>query len=389
MYEREQPRVAVLCGGLPADVRHLSRAAEEVDLHVYRSSWMHQRSATSQESPVGVTVRSFPPVVRLQRGHLTFAYRGLRRRLDEDVPDVVHVISEPWGLLALQAANWVRKRPNSRLVLHGCDTIWHHGSLAKRVVRRALLGRTLPVTDAWVAENGKALALGRPNGLPESAALARIHTNPRDGRLFRWPSPEERARARAALGVADGDIAVGLIGRLVPQKGVALFLDAAESLLRAGFAGRFLIAGTGPMADEVLARASDRIRPLMHVAHPHGVVDLLRALDVIACPSLTTPTWEDQAPRAVLEAMMSGCIPVGTPTGGIPEMLGGRGVLAASTGVGDLAVAIERAAELSRDLPAREDLAEWAAAQFSGDAVGGQLLDVWRSVLAQRPARCP
>ena len=383
MADPNRLRIAFVVGGLPVDVRHLEAASRDVDLTVYRSLWQPPHVTTRTSVPPGLRVRNFNPVVRSGRGHLAFVYRGMRHAFAQDSPDVVHVLSEPWGLLAVQAAAWTRAHPATRLVVHGCDTTWHHGGAAEKLIRRSLLGRTMRSTHAWVAESGKALDLAAGNGLPEGSLRARIHTNPRDGRLFRPPEPAERTRARAALGVAEDRVAVGLLGRLVPEKGVRLFLDAAESLLHGGFPGTFFIAGEGPLQDEVRHRASPRLVSLGKLAHPRGVLELFQALDVLACPSLAT--LEDQGPRSLLEAMMCGCIPVGTPTGAIPEMLGEHGALAQSTQPGAVAEAIASAAQLSRDRGRRMQLASWAHDLYSADAVAGQLVDLWHAV-ASRPA---
>jgi len=380
-------RVALVLGGLPADMRYLEVAAREVALTVYHSRWQPPHVQTSTAAPSGLRIRDFNPVVHSRRGHLTFVLRGLRQALTDDGPDVVHVLSEPWGLLSVQAAAWIRSNPNARLVLHGCDTKWHHGGGAERWLRRRLLRRTLPSTDAWVAESRKALDLAAHNGLSETSLHARIHTNARDGELFRPPTSADRTRARVALGVAEDQVAVGLLGRLVPEKGVRLFLDAAESLLRDGFPGRFLVAGDGPLRDEVNRRTSSQMVTLGMLSHPTGVLELFSALDVLACPSLTTPSWEDQGPRSLLEAMMCGCMPVGTPTGAIPEMLDGHGVIAASTEAHAVADAIIDAAAMARDGMGTQ-LASWAHGLYSADAVANQLIDLWRSV-ADRPAVSP
>jgi glycosyltransferase involved in cell wall biosynthesis len=370
----------MLFGGLPVDVRYLELVAQEVRLTAYCSTWLPARIPTASVPPRGVPVRRLRPVVRAERGHLAFCYAGLRSALDADRPDVVHVLSEPWGLLAVQAARWVRTNPPARLVLHGCDTIWHHGSRSEQLVRRSLLRRTLPTTHAWAAESGKALGVARRNGLPAASRTARIHTNPRDAATFRRPDPGERARARAGLGLVDNRPAIGILGRLVPEKGIRLFLDAADALQRQGFPGRFLVAGDGPLRDEVQRRATDHLRPLGGLAHPVGVQTFFHALDVITCPSLTTPDWEDQGPRSLLEAMMCGCIPVGTPTGAIPEMLAGHGVLAESVTAPAVAHAIGQAAAIAADPARADDLARWAQSIYSSDAGARQLVDLWRSV---------
>jgi glycosyltransferase involved in cell wall biosynthesis len=180
-------------------------------------------------------------------------------------------------------------------------------------------------------------------------------------------------------------VAVALLGRLVPEKGVREYLDAADALTRRGFAGQFFVAGAGPLADEVRRRASGHIRALEVLSHPHGVAELMRALDVIACPSLSTPTWEDQGPRIVVEAMMTGCVPVATPTGALSEMLDGHGVITASTSAEDISVGIASAAVLAADDQLRVALADWAHESYSGRAVGELLVELW-STAASRPA---
>lgn len=373
-------RVAFVCGGLPVDSSHLQLAAEGTDLIVHRSSWVPAGVAVCRTPPRGVRVIDHAPAWRSRRGHLAFVYPGLFEALERQRPDVVHVVSEPWGLLAVQAAHWVRRRALTRLVLHGCDTQWHHGSRAERVARRALLRFTLPTTAAWLAESDKALDVARRSGLPVGSLVSRIHTNPRDGGLFRRPESEARLAARARLGVAADEVAVGFLGRLAPEKGLEMFLDAAQSLLAAGRPMRFFVAGDGPMREEVERRSAPGLVFLGRLDHPVGVVQLFSALDVLACPSLTTPDWEDQGPRSVLEAMMCGCIPVATRTGALPEMLAGRGVLTSSLDAEALGSALLLAAELSGDDLERDRLAAWAQATWSSPAVAEKLLRVWRTV---------
>jgi glycosyltransferase involved in cell wall biosynthesis len=381
---RDFPRlhVAVICGGLPLDATHLAEASHDVELTVYCSLWSPQGRNAGKNTPFGVTVRDFMPLVRTNRGHLTYVYPGLSQALQADRPDVVYVISEPWGLLAVQAALWVRANRPTRLIVHGCDTIWHHGGPIKQQIRRQLLQFTLPKIDAFIAESEKALNLARCSGLPERSIQVRIHTNPRNGQLFQPAGSAQRAQARAAFGLSGNTTAIGLLGRLVPEKGVRLFLEAAHLLLDRGFPAQFLIAGDGPLRYEVQRVKSAGITYLGALSHPCGVLTFFSALDVLACPSLATPNWEDQGPRSMLEAMMCGCIPMGTPTGAIAEMLKGRGVVAESTDPRAVADALVNAARLSADPMERAELARWARSRFSGHAVARQLVELWQRVHA-------
>lgn len=375
-------RVGVICGDLPLDPSHLEIVGREVDLTVYSSRPQVSGAVITPRPDVSFPVRNFTPLVRSDRGHLVFVYPGLHRALDRDQPDVVHVISEPWGLLCVQAARWIRANRPARLVVHGCDTIWHHGGALERAGRRALLRFTMPTIDAWVAESDKALSVAGLNGLAQHSLRRRIHTNPRNGTLFRPLDPAQRSQAREAFGLAPGVAAIGLLGRLVPHKGVRLFLDAASLLLEEGFPARFFLAGDGPLRDEVQRRTSSDIQYLGTVSHPDGVLEFFSMLDVLACPSLVTPFWEDQGPRSVLEGMMCGCIPMGTRTGAIPEMLDGHGTLAESTEPTAVADALSRAAALSALPVERARLSAWAHDRFSARAVAGQLIELWQEVMS-------
>lgn len=376
-------RVAVIGGGWPADTSHLRELARCVDLRFHHSSWLPAHQVSGLAGPSEVDSRTYRPLVRSKRGHLTFVLAGLHRGLDAQSPDVVHVISEPWGLISVQAARWVRANPSAQLVMHGCDTIWNHGGIAEKYVRRRLVKRTLNVAGAYAAENTKALRLAEQNGLRSGALSARIHTNPRDSAIWHRPSTDERRAAREALGLDEETVAVGFSGRLVAQKGVAVLVDAAEQLIASDFPGRFFIAGSGPLEGELRARGAEGVELLGSLEHPGGVRQLLHALDIFTCPSLITPEWEDQGPRALLEAMMCGVMPVATNTGGIPEMLGGHGVLTEGVDAQALADGLQKAATMCGD--ANSDiLARYAASLYSEHAAANQMLELWNSIAAGR-----
>ncbi|MGH3614020.1 MAG: glycosyltransferase family 4 protein [Pseudonocardia sp.] len=386
MSERSRRlRVAVIAGGWPGDSSHLEAAGREVDLTYYYSRWLPAAGSTEVPSLTSATSQAFMPLIKSPRGHLTFVFPGLHKALDRQRPDVVHVVSEPWGLLCVQAARWVRANPESALAFHGCDTLWHHGGAMEQRVRRAILRFTMTTAAAYCAENTKALALATQNGLPSGSVCERIHTCPRDDAVWRQPEPAERARARTVLELDDETLAVGLVGRMVPEKGIMTFLDAAELLLARGLRAKFFLVGDGPLRDEVTRRRSAHVVPLGSLVHPHGVLRFMQALDVLACPSRSTSFWEDQGPRAVLESMMCGGIPAATATGGIPEMLGGRGVLSRSVEPADFADAIADAAVLARNEDARRDVADWARSQYSNTAVARQLVDLWTRLEVREP----
>jgi glycosyltransferase involved in cell wall biosynthesis len=71
-----------------------------------------------------------------------------------------------------------------------------------------------------------------------------------------------------------------------------------------------------------------------------------------------------------------------TNTGGIPEMLGGHGVLAADCDVQSVADALEKAAVASSDRSTRNGISDYATSAYSGEAAAEQLVELWSSVTA-------
>lgn len=130
-----------------------------------------------------------------------------------------------------------------------------------------------------------------------------------------------RVRSREELGLDEGDVAVGIVGRLVPVKNHELLFRAhgiLEGLL--GCPVQLLVVGSGLREEELrtfVAREGipDRVRWL---GWRQDLVDLYPALDALALTSL-----DEGTPVAVLEALASGTPVVARAVGGVPEILAG------------------------------------------------------------------
>ncbi len=64
-------------------------------------------------------------------------------------------------------------------------------------------------------------------------------------------SPEEREKARSALGIAPDEKAAAIIARLTEVKGHKYFVETAKLLKARGVKAKFLIAGTGDMESDI------------------------------------------------------------------------------------------------------------------------------------------
>ncbi len=143
------------------------------------------------------------------------------------------------------------------------------------------------------------------------------------------PSGYDRARCRTALGLESGDIVIGTVARLAPEKNLVHLLRAIEIVVRtAARSGRrvkAVIAGPdGGCEAELRAQAAQLgiTASVAFVGPRSDVPEVLRTFDVFATTSITEGT-----PFAVLEAMAMGLPIVATPVGSIPEIIDGNGYL--------------------------------------------------------------
>jgi glycosyltransferase involved in cell wall biosynthesis len=198
-----------------------------------------------------------------------------------------------------------------------------------------------------------------------------------------------------AVGAAPRDtFVIGYAGRLVPEKGLDVLIDAAADL--GGSALRFV--GNGPLREELRKRAAARSVALeidTTVKH-QDMAAAYASFDVLVLPSRTTDTWAEQFGRVLVEALSCGVPVVGSDSGEIPWVIGstGGGLVFPEGDVGALREALVRlrdAPALCRELAERG--AERARAQFSVEAVARQLDLALREAVAaprrrdERPSR--
>lgn len=177
---------------------------------------------------------------------------------------------------------------------------------------------------------------------------------------------------------APGTITVGFLGRLVPEKGLLVLLDALARDPRL----RLRVGGTGPLGAELpsLAAAAGvggRVE-LLGAIDPGDIPEFLRSLDVLAVPSLPTPSWTEQFGRVAVEAMACGVPVVSSDAGALPDVVGGAGIVVPGGDAAALADALAeaagpRAAELRASGAVRAEECSWAA-------VGRDYLDLYRAV---------
>ncbi len=132
------------------------------------------------------------------------------------------------------------------------------------------------------------------------------------------PQPELRAAARERFGLDPGQVVVGSVGRLKPQKRFDLLIEAFAALRRDRPSLRLLIAGEGSSRSglEERIRAWQVEDACRRVGHCSDVPEFYRALDLFVQSSAYEGT-----PNVVLEAMALGIPVVATDVGGTAALV--------------------------------------------------------------------
>jgi glycosyltransferase involved in cell wall biosynthesis len=293
-------------------------------------------------------------------------FHGLARLLLNLRPSVVFAEYDP-GSLPVILAKTAIKRFGGRVVAYTVENMYHPRfrqavSDAKNLDVKALL-RDITVgtidvvgaraTDALVCINREGAEIYRHRrGWRKPVATIPLGT---DLSLFR---PLDVSAYRDELGVADRFV-VGYFGRLVPEKGADLLVEALARLPDdvTLLLDMFKNFAPGSFADGLLRRA-DVLRVHQRVVTvdvPHA--DVPRAMnccDVIVLPSKTTPRWKEQFGRVLPEAMACGVPVIGSDSGNIPDMLGDAGLIFREGDVDALVATIRRVYD---DRSLRHDLA--------------------------------
>ena len=168
-------------------------------------------------------------------------------------------------------------------------------------------------------------------------------------------SPDDRTRARRALGLEDDVFTCLFVGRLVPKKGVDELLEAM-ALLDDGRPWHLLVAGDGPVRAELEAHCArlglgGAVTFLGHVAG-EDKQRCFAAADVVAVPSVVAADGDAEGlPVVVLESIASGVPCVATHESGADDILedGRTGFLVPQRDHRALAGALERVRLLAPD----------------------------------------
>jgi glycosyltransferase involved in cell wall biosynthesis len=241
--------------------------------------------------------------------------------------DLLHAHGEVASALCLPS---LATRP-SVVTLHGLHLLRRLDGLYRQaaiVNLRLIVGaasKTICVseseyTDALAAVPGS----GRLTVIRNSVALPSL------------PTPQERDRIRAALGIQAGTTVGIFVGSLEAHKDPLTAVRAALRISRSASDFLLVLAGDGPLRDAV-ARAADGAESVRLLGQRNDVRQLLAAADFFVLPS-----EREGASLALLEAMAMGLVPIVSDTPGNADVVGAEGSVVPCGDVAAFAAAFER-----------------------------------------------
>jgi glycosyltransferase involved in cell wall biosynthesis len=145
---------------------------------------------------------------------------------------------------------------------------------------------------------------------------------------------------------------IGYAGRLVPEKGIS---DLVDAFLRMNVPAQLVLFGDGPLRPGV-ERGSSKIKVVADFTHER-MAEAYAEIDLLVLPSRSTPTWEEQFGRVLVEALSCGVPVLGSDSGEIPWVIRttGGGEVFPEGDVGALASLLD---DLARDADRRARLAQ-------------------------------
>jgi glycosyltransferase involved in cell wall biosynthesis len=327
---------------------------------------------------VGAFLNSHAPndevVTRASRHHLaarTFACHGrvdlrtvgrIREHIVAQRIDLVHTHDYKADLYGYMAARWARRPVFATCHLWFSATLSHriYSDLDRLVLRHfdGVIGVSPPIGStlhrAWVPQRKVAVIA---NGIDFAPFL----------------SVEDGSSGREF----GDELTIGIVGRLVRQKGHPIFFAAARGILKRFPGARLVVIGEGRDRQQLdtLALELGIAGSVYFAGHRDDMARAYAGLDLMVMPSL-----DEGLPMALLEAMAAKRAVIASAVGAVPEVIehGQNGWLVKPGNADDLEQAM---LSLLSDPPLRQRMAQNArqsVTRFSSDRMARNYLDFYQ-----------
>lgn len=314
----------------------------------------HEQDATHLTDRLGITPVVVPEMKRaIDLKNDRIAYNKVKQLIKEFKPDVVHTHAAKSGAIGRLAA-FTCKVPVVVHTFHGHVFHSYFGKAKTQAfiqIERYLARRSsgiIAISDLQREELGNVYKIcpkDKINIIPLGFDLNR----------FTEQQDDKRVKFRERYDIAEDEVAIGIVGRIVPVKNHSLFVAAAAKALKESSKKlRFLIIGDGDMRpameEEFKAAGIDYAYYPGEARHAQAICiswqtqmdEVLAGLDIIALTSHNEGT-----PVSLIEAQAAGRPVVSTNVGGVADVVmnGKTGFITTPGSTGEFAEALLKLTE--------------------------------------------
>ncbi len=295
----------------------LTRRGHHVTIACRPGRWVEERARQMGLPTVPITVR---------RQHDWQDYSKLRQFLRENKTDVLHV---HWSIdVLVPGFAALREHVPVRIMSRHMPYPFKNrlgAWLYSNVLYTRMVTVSNSVRDTVIASGANADRVETIHHGTDVEAFAR--------------TTQSVAEARRQMGIPDDTLAVGIVGRIAPEKGHQYLLEAAK-LLGDRYPIRYVVIGDGPdeVAIKQMAQDMGLADRVIFTGFRDDANNAINALDIAVVPSV----WNEPCSAVVQQGMALHKPVIGTRAGGTPEMIaeGETGLLVPVKDAGALADAI-------------------------------------------------
>jgi len=320
----------LVVGGPVLNVTYLTKymAPEFETLLVVGEKESHEKSAEHLASQLGIQYVTIKGMGRsLNPASDYFAYKELRKLVRQFGPDIVHTHAAKPGALGRMAAS-AEKVPVIVHTFHGHVFHSYFNSAKSKLFinTERYLGKKSSAIIAISEQQRKELVEDFKIAPAEKFTVIPLGF---DLDRFRIGQEEKRRKFRTEFNVADDEIAIGIIGRLVPVKNHYLFMKAIKYVFdHTDKKVKAFIIGDGETRSDLenvcnqvginysTEKSAEHVYPLVFTSWRSDVDSINAGLDIVCLTSFNEGT-----PVSLIEAQAANKPIVSTRVGGIADIV--------------------------------------------------------------------
>lgn len=231
----------------------------------------------------------------------------IRRVIKSFEPNIVHTHTFKAGLLGRLAALSTRKRPFLVHTFHGHLLNGYLGFVKLRILKtieRLLAHRT----DVLVSVGEKVKAELVESGIGNGQRFEVVPPG--------FPMPHLSSTQKRTEPINPNVLTCAWIGRIVEVKAPERILEIARYISKSKTSVQFLIAGDGPLRNQIQTQSESESLPIKFLGWTGDVPTFLKEVDLLILTSLNEGT-----PVSIIEAQRMGKPVVSTDVGSVREVI--------------------------------------------------------------------